>query len=107
VGAQNLRTSHKERGSQAAERSPLDGLDSYALDRSPLAGSFLTVISIRVEKRYGDVTVYSRVTAESIERALEIAGEGARVVFPIEGEEFFAFAKANVSRNENPRWDVA
>jgi hypothetical protein len=65
------------------------------------------VISIRVEKRYGSVTVYSRVTAESIERALQIAGEGTRVVFPIEGEEFFAFAKVNVSTNENPSWDVA
>jgi hypothetical protein len=95
------------RGSQATERSSLDGLDSYALDSSALAGSFLIMISIRVEKHYGDVTVYSRVTAESIERALQIAGEGARVIFPIEAEEFFAFAKANVSTNENPRWHIA
>jgi hypothetical protein len=48
------------------------------------------MISIRVQRRRGNVTVRFRVTAPSIERALEIAGEGTRVVFPIDGEEFFA-----------------
>ena len=65
------------------------------------------MISIRVEKRHGTVTVHTRVTAPSIERALEVAGEGAKVVFPIEGEEFFAFTKGNVSATENPSWNVA
>jgi hypothetical protein len=36
------------------------------------------MISIRVEKRRGKATVRFRVTAPSIERALEIAGEDAR-----------------------------
>jgi hypothetical protein len=65
------------------------------------------MISIRVEKRYGHVNVHTRVTAPSIERALEVAGEGAKVVFPINGEEFFAFAKGNVSATENLSWNVA
>jgi hypothetical protein len=65
------------------------------------------MISIRVEKRFGHVNVHSQVTAPSIERALEVAGEGAKVVFPINGEEFFAFAKRNVSAAENLSWNVA
>ena len=28
-------------------------------------------------------------------------------LFPIEGEEFFAFAKGNVSATENPSWNIA
>jgi hypothetical protein len=71
------------------------------------AGRLLTMISIRVQKRYGHVTVHTRVTAPSIEQALEVAGEGAKVVFPINGEEFFAFAKGNVSATENLSWNVA
>jgi hypothetical protein len=57
------------------------------------------MISIRVQRRRGNVTVRFRVTAPSIERALEIAGEGARVLFPIDGEKFFA-NKANASTSE-------
>jgi hypothetical protein len=57
------------------------------------------MICIRVEKCCGFVTVRFRVTAPSIERALEIAGEGARVLFPIDGEKFFA-NKANASTSE-------
>ena len=57
------------------------------------------MISIHVEKRCGVVTVRFRVTAPSIERALEIAGEGARVVFPIDAEGFFA-EEANTSTSE-------
>ena len=64
------------------------------------------MISIRVERRRGNVTVRFRVTAPSIERALEIAGEGTRVVFPIDGEEFFA-DKANASASEAPNRYVA
>jgi hypothetical protein len=91
-----------QRGSRVTEWRPLDALHSSSL-QSPS----LTMISIRVVKRHGAVTVRSRVTAPSIERALEVAGEGAKVVFPIEGEEFFAFAKGNVSATENLGWNVA
>jgi hypothetical protein len=65
-----------------------------------------TMISIRVQKRRGEATVRFRVTAPSIERALEIAGEGARVVFPIDGEEFFA-SEADASSREAPNKEVA
>jgi hypothetical protein len=59
------------------------------------------MVSISVEKRHGTVNVHFRVTAPSIERALEVAGEGANVVFPIDGREFFAStAKGNVSATE-------
>jgi hypothetical protein len=64
------------------------------------------VISIRMEKLRGFVTVRFRVTAPSIERALEIAGEGARVVFPIDAEGFFA-EEANTSTREAPNRYVA
>lgn len=47
------------------------------------------MIKVTVERRYGAVTVRSRVTAPSIERALEIAGEGAILVLPIEPDAFF------------------
>jgi hypothetical protein len=53
------------------------------------------MITIHVKKRYGSTTVRSCVTAPTIEQALLLAGEGARVVFPIDGETFFASAKAN------------
>jgi hypothetical protein len=55
------------------------------------------MITLRVEKRYGNTLIRSRVAAASIEGALELAGEGARVVFPIDAEAFFASAK------EDPR----
>ena len=57
-----------------------------------LAGRSPTMITVRVEKRYGAASMRFSVTAPSIEEALELAGEGARVVFPIEGEAFFAKA---------------
>ena len=60
------------------------------LDRAEDA---LTTISIRVERRYGPTVVRSTVTAPSIEEALELAGNGARVVFPTDGEAFFTSAK--------------
>ncbi len=60
------------------------------LDRAEDA---LTTISIRVERRYGPTIVRSSITAPSIEDALELAGDGARIVFPTDGEAFFASAK--------------
>ncbi len=60
-----------------------------------LAGRSLPMVTIRVEKRYGPATVHSRVTAPTVEQALALAGEGARVVSPIDTELFFASAKAN------------
>ncbi len=48
------------------------------------------MVTIKVRKRYGAATVDSSVTAESIERALALAGPGARVVFPLDPETFFA-----------------
>jgi hypothetical protein len=53
------------------------------------------MVTIRVEKRYGPATVYYCVTASSVEQALALAGEDARVVFPIDAELFFASSKAN------------
>ena len=63
-----------------------------------LAGRSLPMITIHVEKRYGSSTVRSCVTAPSIEQALKLAGEAARVVFPIDGEAFFASANHPYSR---------
>jgi hypothetical protein len=48
------------------------------------------MITLTVEKRYGPATSRVRVRAASIERALRLAGEGARVVFPIDAQLFFA-----------------
>ena len=48
------------------------------------------MVTIKVRKRYGAATLESRVTAESIERAVELAGPGAEIVFPLEPEAFFA-----------------
>jgi hypothetical protein len=64
------------------------------------------MINVRVQRRCGNVTVRFRVTAPSIERVLEIAGEGTRVVFPIDAEEFFA-SEATASTREAPNEEVA
>ena len=48
------------------------------------------MIAVTVEKTYGTATARVRVSATSIKRALRLAGEDARVVFPIEAELFFA-----------------
>ena len=48
------------------------------------------MIAVTVEKSYGTATARVRVRAASIERVLMLVGEGARVVFPIEAELFFA-----------------
>jgi hypothetical protein len=60
------------------------------------------MITLRVEKRYGNTLIRSRVTAASVEGALELAGEGARVVFPIDGEAFFAPAEGALRANRGP-----
>ena len=60
------------------------------------------MITLRVEKRYGNTLVRSRVTATSIEGALELAGEGARVVFPIDGEAFFVPAEEDRRATRGP-----
>ena len=57
------------------------------------AENTFTMISIRVVRRYGSTTIRSSVTAPSIEEALELAGDGARVVYPMDGEALFTSAK--------------
>lgn len=52
------------------------------------------MINVTIERRYGTATVRSRVTAPSIERAMQLAGEGARLVFPVDPEAFFQPADA-------------
>jgi hypothetical protein len=52
------------------------------------------MIRVTAEIREGTLTYRVRVTAPSIERALEIAGEGkpgrrVRLLFPIDPEDFF------------------
>ena len=50
------------------------------------------MITVTVEKQYGAsgaTTLRARVSAPTIERAVELAGENSRVEFPIEGETFF------------------
>ena len=58
------------------------------------------MIAVTVEKSYGTMTARWRVRAASIERALRLAGEGARVVFPIEAELFFAVPDAQEGIDE-------
>jgi len=48
------------------------------------------MIAVTVEKRCGTASLRVRVRAASIERALRLAGEDARLVFPIDPEPFFA-----------------
>jgi hypothetical protein len=67
-----------------------------------LAGRSPTMITLRVEKRYGNTLIRSRVTAASIEQALRLAGKSARVVFPVDGEAFFASAKEDFRANRGP-----
>jgi hypothetical protein len=58
------------------------------------------MITVTVVKRCGATTVRARVTAPSIGRALELAGEGAKVELPIEPESFFAPAGSPLSAEE-------
>jgi hypothetical protein len=54
-----------------------------------LAGRSLPMITIHLEKRCDPSTGRSCFTAPPIEQALRLAGVGARVVFPIDGEAYF------------------
>ena len=61
------------------------------------------MVRVTVEIREGALTYRVRVTAPSIERALEIAGEGkssrkVRLVFPIDSEVFFVPAASGTRR---------
>ena len=61
------------------------------------------VIRVTVEIREGALTYWVRVTATSIERALEIAGEGkprrrVRLLFPIDPDVFFVPAPSGTRR---------
>ncbi len=47
------------------------------------------MITLTIEK-HGITTVRARVTAPSIEQALELCGKNARIVFPIETDPLFA-----------------
>jgi hypothetical protein len=48
------------------------------------------MVCVAVEIREGTGVRRVRITAESIERALELCDGNARVIFPIEPEPFFA-----------------
>lgn len=52
------------------------------------------MINVIVERRYGTASVRSRVTASSIKRAMQLAGEGASLVFPIDPQIFLGAAGA-------------
>ncbi len=61
------------------------------------------MIQVAVEIREGALTYRVRVTANSIERGLEIAGEGkpgrrVRLVFPIDPEVYFVPAASGTRR---------
>ena len=61
------------------------------------------MIQVTVEIREGAFTYRVRITATSIERALEIAGEGkpgrrVRLVFPIDPDVFFVPAASGTRR---------
>ena len=61
------------------------------------------MIRVTVEVREGALTYRVRVTAPSIERAIEIGGEGkpgrrVRLVFPIDPEVFFVPAASGTWR---------
>jgi hypothetical protein len=63
------------------------------------------MIRVSVEIREGALTYMARVTAPSIERALEIMGEGkpsrrVRLLFPIDPDAFFVTAAASETRRE-------
>jgi hypothetical protein len=63
------------------------------------------MIRVSVEIREGALTYRARVTAPSIERALEIIGEGkpsrrVRLLFPIDPDAFFVTAAASSTRRE-------
>ena len=48
------------------------------------------MITVTMKKSHGATTLRAKVSAPTIERAVEIAGPGARVEFPVDGETYFA-----------------
>jgi hypothetical protein len=60
------------------------------------------MIAVTVEKNYGTATARVLVKAASIERALRLAGEDARLLFPIDAELFFATEDTQESIEELP-----
>ena len=63
------------------------------------------MIRVSVEIREGALTYRVRVTAPSIERALEIMGRGkprrrVRLLFPIDPDAFFVTAAASGTKRE-------
>jgi hypothetical protein len=60
------------------------------------------MIAVTVEKNYGTATARVLVKAASIERALRLAGEDARIVFSIDTELFFAAEDTQESIEELP-----
>lgn len=48
------------------------------------------MITVTVEKTCGAASIRARVSAPTIERAVVMAGDGARLVLPIDGTTFFA-----------------
>jgi hypothetical protein len=52
------------------------------------------MIALTVEKKYGPATLRARVSAPSIGRALELCGDNARVLSPLERERLFASESA-------------
>ena len=48
------------------------------------------MVTVKIEKRYGAATIRSSITAPSIKRALKIAGPGAKILFPLDPDTFFA-----------------
>ncbi len=60
------------------------------------------MIRASVEVRTHTVVRRVRITAESIERTLELCGENARIVLPIEAHYFFAPENAAESVEEQP-----
>ena len=71
-----------------------------------------TMITVTVEQKRGACTSQVKVSAESIERAVEIVGRGAdsaRLVLPIDGDDFFVHAANEGARDtpEEPRLSLA
>lgn len=60
------------------------------------------MIRVAVEIRTHAVVRRVRITSESIERTLELCGENARIVFPIETDSYFALKDTAESVKEQP-----
>ena len=65
------------------------------------------MIVVTVEKRYTIPTVRARVRASSIALALQLVGEDAHVVFPIDAGRFFATEGTSEGVEELPPFQSA